>query len=175
MNLRQDALAAVSEMIIAIESSAKQHEVVATVGQISNRPNGVNVISGLTKFSLDIRSETDERRETALNGILQQLETIATRRNVRIERLETHAANAVHCDLGLQALLRQAIATQDIEPYTLFSGAGHDAMAMAEICPIAMLFLRCEKGISHHPAESIQMQDVATALAVLSHTLQHLE
>ncbi|TPE53376.1 allantoate amidohydrolase [Maribrevibacterium harenarium] len=173
MTLRQDALAATSEMILAIESCAKRHDVVATVGQISNRPNGVNVISGLTTFSLDIRSELDERREAALEDILQQLNAIAERRNVRLDRIETHAANAVQCDPALQALLRQAIATQNIAPYTLFSGAGHDAMAIAEICPIAMLFLRCDKGISHHPAESIHTQDVATALAVLSHTLQH--
>jgi allantoate deiminase len=80
----------------------------------------------------------------------------------------------VHCDGKLQSVLRKAIKTQNIPVHTLFSGAGHDAMAMADICPVAMLFIRCDKGISHHPAEAIDTPDVAVSLAVLSHTLQNL-
>jgi allantoate deiminase len=174
MNLRQDALCASSEMILAIEKVAQNHGIVATVGRIQNRPNGVNVISGNTGFSLDIRSEFDEKRDVALDEILLELDAIAARRNVRIERKATHAANAVHCDAKLQSVLRKAIETQNIPVHTLFSGAGHDAMAMADICPVAMLFIRCDKGISHHPAEAIDTPDVAVSLAVLSHTLQNL-
>jgi allantoate deiminase len=80
----------------------------------------------------------------------------------------------VHCDAKLQSVLRKAIETQNIPVHTLFSGAGHDAMAMADICPVAMLFMRCDKGISHHPSEAIDTPDVAVSLAVLSHTLQNL-
>ena len=175
MPLRLDALAATSEMILAVEATAKKHGVVATVGQINNRPNGVNVISGFTTFSLDIRSEHDDLRDTALDDILAQFEDIAARRKVTLKREPTHAANAVHCDKALQSVLRDAIAAQNITAHTLFSGAGHDAMAIADICPVAMLFMRCDKGISHHPAEAIETSDVAVTLAVLSHTLQNLK
>ncbi|MFD1383160.1 allantoate amidohydrolase [Rhodanobacter aciditrophus] len=175
MPLRLDALAATSEMILAVESCAIKHGVVATVGQINNRPNGVNVISGATTFSLDIRSEFDDRRDVALTDILAQFADIAERRKVTLKREPTHAANAVHCDQGMQASLRQAIEAQGITSHTLFSGAGHDAMAIADICPVAMLFMRCDKGISHHPAEAIETSDVAVTLAVLSHTLQNLK
>ncbi|AWX99377.1 allantoate amidohydrolase [Marinomonas primoryensis] len=174
INLRQDTLCASSEMILTVEKVAQNHGIVATVGRIQNRPNGVNVISGNTGFSLDIRSEFDDKRDVALDEILQELDAIAARRNVRIERKSTHAANAVHCDAKLQSVLRKAIETQNIPVHTLFSGAGHDAMAMADICPVAMLFMRCDKGISHHPAEAIDTPDVAVSLAVLSHTLQNL-
>jgi allantoate deiminase len=174
MNLRQDALCASSEMILAVEKAAQNHGIVATVGRIQNRPNGVNVISGNTGFSLDIRSEFDDKRDVALDEILLELDTIAARRNVRIERKATHAANAVHCDAKLQSVLRNAIETQNIPVHTLFSGAGHDAMAMADICPVAMLFMRCEKGISHHPAEAIDTPDVAVALEVLDHVIKNL-
>lgn len=174
MNLRQDALCASSEMILAIEKIAQHHGIVATVGRIQNRPNGVNVISGKTIFSMDIRSEFDEKRDLALDEILLEFDAIASRRKVRIERLATHAANAVHCDSRLQSVLRDAVEMQNIPVHTLFSGAGHDAMAMANICPVAMLFMRCEKGISHHPAEAIETHDVAVSLAVLNQTLQSL-
>lgn len=175
MPMRLDALAASSEMILAVESVAKEHGVVATVGQISNRPNGVNVISGKTVFSLDIRSEFDDRRDVALAEIMQRLTNIAAKRNVMLEHQQTHSANAVHCDTELQSVLRDAIAAQNIDVHTLFSGAGHDAMAIADICPVAMLFMRCDKGISHHPAEAIMTDDVAATLAVLSHTLLSLK
>ncbi|MBM6550805.1 allantoate amidohydrolase [Marinomonas ostreistagni] len=175
MPMRLDALAASSEMILAVETVAKEHGVVATVGQISNRPNGVNVISGKTVFSLDIRSEHDQQRDDALADIMERLANIAAKRNVTLEHQQTHSANAVHCDAKLQSVLRDAIAAQNIDVHTLFSGAGHDAMAIADICPVAMLFMRCDKGISHHPAEAIMTEDVVATLAVLSHTLQSLK
>ena len=59
-------------------------------------------------------------------------------------------------------------------PFYLASGAGHDAMVMAELCDIGMLFLRCAGGISHNPAESVTVEDVAWAYTVLLHTLNQL-
>ncbi|MBJ7539400.1 allantoate amidohydrolase [Marinomonas transparens] len=174
MPLRQDALCAVSEMILAVEKVAQEHKIVATVGQINNRPNGVNVISGETNFSLDIRSEFDDKRDAGLAQILSDIQAIAERRNVTLDIKQTHAADAVHCDKKLQSALCRAIQKAGYEPLTLPSGAGHDAMAIADICPVAMLFMRCDKGISHHPAEAINAEDVSASLVVLDHTLQSL-
>jgi len=64
-------------------------------------------------------------------------------------------------------MLAQALADVGCEPHVLESGAGHDAMAMAEVCDVAMLFVRCEGGISHNPAEAITQADTASALAAL--------
>lgn len=174
MSLRQDALCAVSEMILVIESVAQQHGIVATVGQINNRPNGVNVISGKTQFSLDIRSEFDEKRDAGLAQIFDDIQAIAERRGVILEKKQTHAANAVHCDHRLQSVLRQAIENTGYRVRTLPSGAGHDAMAIADICPVSMLFMRCDKGISHNPAEAIMESDVAVTLEVLEHAIKNL-
>ncbi|AEF56128.1 allantoate amidohydrolase [Marinomonas posidonica] len=174
MPLRRDALCAVSEMVLVIETIAQQQGVVATVGQINNRPNGVNVISGQTHFSLDIRSEFDDKRDQALGLIVEALNAIAERRKVTLNMEQTHAAGAVHCDSKLQEVLRKAIQQIGHQPLTLPSGAGHDAMAIADICPVAMLFMRCDKGISHHPAEAIKAEDVAVSLAVLDQTLRTL-
>jgi len=176
MSMRHDALCASAEMILAVESISQQRPgVVATVGKIENAPNGVNVISGRCQFSLDIRSEEDTLREAALAEILQKINDIAVLRNVELKTEQTHSAPAVHCDSALQNTLLKGVTEAGIEPKVLASGAGHDAMAMAEICPVAMLFTRCKGGISHHPAESITTDDVAASLAVMHHSLRTLK
>jgi len=65
------------------------------------------------------------------------------------------------------ALMDSAIASTGQRPFRLVSGAGHDAMVMAALCPVAMLFIRCEKGISHNPAENVEVADVAAGFAAM--------
>lgn len=171
MDMRQDAVAASAAMILAIEDIAKKHNVVATVGKLECLSGAVNVISGRTEFSLDIRSEYNQLRDTALNEIQHALLDIATHRNVQVDIKPTHHADAVLCDAGLQKQLAQAVKHSGIELLSLSSGAGHDTMAMANICPVGMLFMRCDKGISHHPAEAIKSPDIISTLKVLEQFL----
>jgi allantoate deiminase len=173
MDMRKDALAASAQMILAIESTAKEFGVVATVGQLQCLSGAVNVISGRTEFSLDIRSESDLRRDQALASIEQQLTNVAKQRDVILSFKQTHHADAVLCDKGIQKQLEKAVINSGIEPMTLFSGAGHDTMAMANICPVGMLFMRCDKGISHNPAEAIKTPDIASTLVVLHNFLSN--
>jgi allantoate deiminase len=60
--------------------------------------------------------------------------------------------------------LAAAVAATGLEPLELPSGAGHDAQTLAEVTDVAMLFVRCAGGISHHPDESVTEADVAVAL-----------
>ncbi|TPV55396.1 allantoate amidohydrolase [Aestuariibacter sp. GS-14] len=173
MSLRQDAMTASSEMVLAIESIATEHAVVATVGRMDVKPGAVNVIPGQVKFSLDIRSEYDDMRDRALDAMLLKLRDIATRRRVDISWQMTHMANAVHCNPALSQTLAQAIELTGIKPLSLPSGAGHDAMAMDAICPVGMLFVRCKGGISHHPGESVTHADVQATLQVLQRFLDN--
>ena len=175
MSLRQDALAASCEMVLAVERLAIEQGVVATVGLLENAPNSVNVISGNTQFSIDIRSEDNDLRDSTLESIHAVISDIAKHRNVQVAYRQTHAAPSVHCDLELQTLLLRSIENLGVSPYSLPSGAGHDAMAMADICPVAMLFVRCEKGISHNPAEAIFVDDVEVTLNVLDQFIRQLK
>ena len=175
MSMRFDALAASAEMILAVERISHQRPgVVATVGKIDNAPNGVNVISGRTHFSLDIRSEDDALRDTVLAEIMQNFGEIAAKRKVTLSVEQTHSALAVLCDDNLKQALVHGVELSGIAPRVLASGAGHDAMAMADICPVAMLFTRCKGGISHHPGESIKESDVEASLSVLFKTIENL-
>lgn len=172
MSMRNDALVAAAEMIQAIEEVATELDVVATVGKLTNYPNAVNVIPGEVQFTLDIRSDIDSRRDTVIEILHQVLGKISEKRNVELSWKMTHSANAVACDPTLQHLVSNSISAAGYRQMTLPSGAGHDAMAIADICPVAMLFLRCEKGISHHPAESVLVEDIEAGLKVLVNFVQ---
>jgi allantoate deiminase len=71
-------------------------------------------------------------------------------------------------------VLEEAVRAVGVPPFRLVSGAGHDAVAMATLCPAAMLFVRCKGGVSHNPAESITAEDADTAVRVLIETVRRL-
>ena len=82
---------------------------------------------------------------------------------------------SVPMDAALSAALASAVQQPGFTPPRMASGAGHDAMIVAARMPVAMLFVRCEKGISHHPAEAVSEQDVAAALGAGLRMLDSLE
>lgn len=168
MRLRQDALAAAAECVLAAERIATGvPDAVATVGQLAPSPGATNVIAGRAVFSLDVRSPRDADRAAVAAAILAECRAIATRRRVTIDIVQTHELASCGCAGWLQAQLSAAIAADGHRVVALPSGAGHDAMAMVTLTDVAMLFLRCRDGISHHPAESITAEDVATGARVL--------
>jgi len=167
-DMRQDALCGAAEMILAIESYANQHDVVATVGKCDVKPSAVNVIPGETSFTLDIRSLKQDVLESSTLELLAQLDVIAKRRHLTIESEQLYQAAAVPCDENLQQLWGEVVEAETGKAaFYLASGAGHDAMVMTNITEIGMLFVRCEKGISHHPREQVIESDVGVALDCL--------
>ena len=163
MKLRRDALCAAAEFILAVERCG----VIATVGQIDAQPGASNVIPGHVALSLDVRHLDDARRISAVEKLRASAATIAQKRGVRLAWKPVQQTASVACDPGLVSLFKSAVANHQPRVLALPSGAGHDAAAMSAVCPVAMLFVRCKGGVSHHPAESVKTADVAVALAVL--------
>ena len=163
MKLRRDALCAAAEFILAVERSG----VTATVGQIAAQPGASNVIPGHVTLSLDVRHLQDARRITAVKSLRARAAAIAKKRGVRLAWNPVQETASVACDRKLTALFKTAVAHHQPRVLTLPSGAGHDAAALSAVCPVAMLFVRCKGGISHHPAESVKTADVAKAIAAL--------
>jgi allantoate deiminase len=95
-------------------------------------------------------------------------------RNLTASWNEIHNASAVVCADWIQEIQTNVLCDMGVTPYKLMSGAGHDAMAMADICAVAMYFVRCKGGVSHHPDESVTEGDVALAIEALSRTLKKL-
>lgn len=176
MRLRKDALAGAAEMILAIEERGRTDEgLVATVGRIEAAPGAVNVIPGRVGFTLDIRAPQDGQREAAIADLDKRCTEIAGRRGLTFSMERLYDEGAVACDAALMDQLDAAIARQGLRPLRLPSGAGHDAMALGALCPIAMLFVRCGGGISHNPLESITAEDAEAAAQVFLDFLEHLD
>jgi allantoate deiminase len=175
MNLRRDALAAAAEWIVAVEDLARQTEgLVATVGFVEAKPGATNVIAGEARATLDIRHASDRARTRALDELIRLAESIAARRGVTVKRRTLLSQNAVAMDPFLTEQIEHAIQKAGCAPHRMASGAGHDAMILAEKVPAAMIFLRTPGGISHDPAESVHLDDVTKALECGHHLLTQL-
>ena len=175
MNLRHDALCAGAEWILAVENLAQRTlGMVATVGFVEAKPGATNVIAGEMRATLDIRHASDRARAEALDELIRQAESIAARRGVTVKWRMLLAQHAVAMDPFLTKQIEHAIQKAGCEPHRMASGAGHDAMILAEKIPAAMIFLRTPGGISHDPAESVRLDDVAKALDCGQHLLTQL-
>lgn len=175
MHLRHDALAGTAEWIVVVENLAKRTPgLTATVGFIESKPGATNVIAGEARATLDLRHASDNAGGQALEELTRAAENIATKRGLTVSWKALLAQRAVPMDPFLVNQIEQAIRKAGCEPYRMASGAGHDAMILAEKVPAAMIFLRTPGGISHHPAESVYLQDVARALECGMHLLEQL-
>ena len=176
MHLRRDALAAASEAVIAVERICRETPgTVGTVGVLGTVSGAVNVIPGVVEFTIDVRGESDDRRRIALERIDEAFAGIASRRGVHFDCVPTHESGARQCSPRLMRRLGEAVAAEGFEVRRLPSGAGHDAMAMAHLTDVGMLFVRCKDGISHHPAESMTAADAGVAARVLLGFLERFD
>jgi allantoate deiminase len=174
MDMRHDALCAASEFVLGLEALARSTEgLVATVGQVQVEPGASNVIPGRVTLSVDIRHPDDAVRAQAQARMLE-LAHDDEERHVGVVTAQLMDAPTVACDAHLSGLFARAIEQTGHPVFELASGAGHDAVPLSAIAPVAMLFVRCKGGISHHPDESVTTEDVAVAIDVLERFLQLL-
>ncbi|EJL22997.1 allantoate amidohydrolase, partial [Novosphingobium sp. AP12] len=169
MRLRRDPLAGAAAMVLAVEQLARgdNSDVVATVGTIEALPGAANVIPGEVHLTIDVRSGSEARRNGVAEAILERLREIAEARALELGVALVHDLAASPCDPVLMDLMDDALVAAGQPVRRLVSGAGHDAMVMAALCPTAMLFIRCKDGISHNPAEHVEPADVEIALQVM--------
>lgn len=170
MSQRQDALLGGARVITLFNQLCQSDpELVGVVGKINNYPNGVNVIPEKTELTIELRSPKDDKRLAARSLLYEQIaqELKALRLNYRLQHSYEQAA--VCCSKPLTRTLAKAIEQAHIPLKELFSGAGHDGLAIHQLTNIAMLFIRTIDGLSHHKDEAIYRQDLVSALNVLNH------
>ncbi|HTV96300.1 MAG TPA: 2-oxo-4-hydroxy-4-carboxy-5-ureidoimidazoline decarboxylase [Steroidobacteraceae bacterium] len=178
MALRHDAAAAAAEMVLAVERRCREQAgLVGTVGRLEVPGGAINVIPGRCEFSIDIRSESDAVREAAAADVRAAIRDIAARRGVEVKEQRILQTASVPCAAGLQERWAASIERVTGGPaLRLPSGAGHDAMMMASLTEVGMLFVRCGNGgISHHPDESLGAPDADIAARVFKDFLLHFE
>jgi allantoate deiminase len=175
MSLRQDALAAAAEFAVGIEAIARRTRgLVATIGVINASPGAANVIPGEVTHTLDVRHADDRVRRRALMAIGRLATQIATRRKVARAWQRTQENCAVACSPKLTARLERSVKSVQGKSLSLVSGAGHDAVVMSALAPVAMLFVRSRDGLSHHPDEFTSAADLDVALRVVVDLLAQL-
>lgn len=175
MHLRRDAVAAAAEWITSVEQQA--HAIpglVATVGSVTALPGAANVIAGEARVTLDIRHRSDDIRLRAVEKLTDQASQICSRRGLSVEHCTHLNQSSVALDPLLTDQIEVAMRAAGLTPHRMVSGAGHDAMILAEKIPSAMIFLRTPGGISHDPAESVLIDDVVKTLGCGVHFLHQL-
>lgn len=176
MNLRRDALAGAAQWMLEVEQLARTTEgLVGTVGWVRTAPGAANVIPGQAVLSLDLRHPHDKDRWQLWDQLQQRAQQIAAQRGLQVEFSVQLDQPAVPMDQGLRDQLARAFTQQGHPPFAMVSGAGHDAMIMAQRMPAAMVFLHSPGGISHNPLEAVRPQDVEAALAVGMDLIEQLE
>ncbi|CRK85047.1 allantoate amidohydrolase [Neobacillus massiliamazoniensis] len=170
--IRQDALLGASDLISYIENIALENKpLVATVGKLTVSPGASNVIPGLVTGTLDIRDLNVERKQKAIDAILAESHRIAESRGLQIKFDQVMEVEPVYCNEGMIKLIEEAISERSGSVVSLVSGAGHDAMAMADVTKVAMIFVRCKDGLSHHPDEFVTEEDMGVGAEVLYSTV----
>jgi allantoate deiminase len=188
MELRQDALCGAAEFIVELERLALTRAgvgvaddeeysgagLVATVGKLQVSNPASNVIPGEVVCSVDLRSPDVQLLSRSQEKVWALCAEIGQRRNLLVDWKVLQVSAPVVCNAKMKKELATAIQAAGYEPLSLVSGAGHDAVPISAVSPVAMLFVRCIKGISHHPMEDVEMEDLAAVIVISDNFIQQL-
>jgi allantoate deiminase len=176
MNMRKDALACAAKFILEVEELGKANKsgIVATVGKVHVINSASNVIPGEVICSLDLRSADEAKLKSSYEAIRKIADNICKKRNIVLEWNLIQQTKPVLCDNEMNKLLNQSISESGFEVIELVSGAGHDAVPISAVSPVAMLFVRCFKGISHNPLEDVELKDITAAIRVSDNFIKKL-
>lgn len=168
MNLRRDALAAAARIVRVIEEAAgATGTTVGTVGRLEVSPGGINIIPGHAEFTMDLRDLSEEVRDRTEHHILDRAQETCLERGVEMSSDVLQRVPAAPCSKLVRDAAEEACRELGLYPFTLTSGAGHDAMQLKDLCPIGMIFVRSKGGISHSPQEWSNKEDCARGAEVL--------
>jgi allantoate deiminase len=174
--LRRDALAGAAEFIGEVEKgSEKFGGLMATVGRFAIEPNVSNVVPARVTHTLDVRHQSDSVLNVASAWLEHRAGTIARARRLDLTWEILQATTARECDAPLSRRLLGITERVTGSTRLLPSGAGHDAGILAPMFPVAMLFVRCREGLSHHPDEFVSLEDIGVALQVTVEFLRSWE
>ncbi|RMD62511.1 MAG: Zn-dependent hydrolase [Alphaproteobacteria bacterium] len=173
MDRRRDALLGAARMVDALNAIAFRHRPmpVITVGSLRVRPDSPNTIPGAVTFTIDSRHPDDATLDRVGAEMRSTCEDIARDLDLALVMTETSHRASVSFDPDCVEAVRRAAARLGHTCRDIYSGAGHDACNMAHITPTGMIFVPCEKGISHNEKENARPEDLAAGADVLLHVL----
>ncbi|HTR82198.1 MAG TPA: M20 family metallo-hydrolase [Bacteroidota bacterium] len=171
---RRDALAAASEIILAVEKGALSTgstDTVGTVGICEVLPGAINSIPNNVILGIDVRDIDGKRRDAVLKKIDDSCAEISKRRNVSVKKEILNADDPATCDLQLIEALSRSAKKASLHYKKMVSRAYHDSLFMSRIAPTTMLFIPCKNGYSHRPDEYASPEAISNGVLVLAHAL----
>jgi allantoate deiminase len=175
MNIRRDPVIAASRIIDHIDKETRKYSnAVATIGKISVLPGGINIIPKQIEFTLDLRDIDETIRDNIENNIKSYAEQVCSKYGIELDVSIIQRVAPTLCSQEISRIIGEACKISGINPFVLTSGAGHDGMQFKDFCPIGMIFVRSQKGISHTPEEWSSEDDCGNGAEVLYHTVLKL-
>ncbi len=177
MSLRRDALAGAAEAMVELEKLAvgsPSGTTVGTVGVLRLRPGAINVVPGEVELDVDVRDSDPDARQAVVDGLIAVVGVLATRRGLTAIIEEIVRDEPASCAPFVVEAADAACATLGVTRRHMISGAYHDALILARKIPVGMLFVPSVGGISHHPDELTEREDIDRGVAVLGEALATL-
>lgn len=176
MNNRKDALVTASKLILEINRIAKEvgDGTVGTVGELEVSPNASNVIPGYVQFSVDVRSTKEENIKGVYDEFLKEIDIIKKEEDVDIEITKSLYIPPINMHKDIIDTMEEISSRLGYRYMRMNSGAGHDAMNMAKIAPTSMIFVPSKNGLSHHPDEWTDYEDLKKGIEVMLNTVLEL-
>jgi hydantoinase/carbamoylase family amidase len=176
MNLRRDALAGAAELILAVEKLAVLvgGGAVATVGKAEVEPGAFNIIPGAVTIATDLRAPRPELLDALTDGVREAAERIARDRRLGVDVRRRQRVEPGPLDERVISAVERGAAACGLRSHRMLSGAIHDALHMANVCPSGMIFVPSKGGKSHCPEEETALDDMLRGCAVLASTLVDL-
>ena len=177
MNQRHDALLAAAKYVEAVNRAATSvpGRQVATVGKIQAFPGATNVIPGKVVTSLDVRDLDASKISLVIDRIREAVKQIETETGTKFDLKQTSTSKPALTDARFKNAIAESAKDLGLTTMSLPSGAGHDAQEIADICPIGMIFIPSQGGISHSPKEFSEPTDIINGANVLLRTLLQLD
>ncbi len=171
---RKDAYAAATRLAAALYEATtdKDDTLRFTIGRVEVSPGSPNTVPGKVTFTIDMRHPDDAvlaEREGTIERLLAEKSKPCT---ARLEKVTNVAPT--YFDPQVIGLVREKAGSLGLPAMDMPSGAGHDAMHIASLCPAGMIFVPCERGISHNEIENATPADLAAGTRVLVEVLEAL-
>ena len=169
MDQRRDAILAAARFTVAVNDAIRSEpgRQVATVGRVVPTPNTRNVIAGRVELTVDLRDLDAAKIQRFADRFRQIGREIGEASGTTFSFQDATSSTPALSDPGLMSLVEASANALGLSHRRMPSAAGHDAREMADICPMAMVFVPSVGGISHSPQEFTRPEDVANGVDVL--------
>ena len=176
MAIRRDALTAGSEVVLALEGICRgKEDLVGTVGKMEVSPNSINVIPGKVVLIMDVRSLNEDLIDQTFSLLKNDLERIRDQRGIEIRMEPEVVSHPVLFEKRITDQIRGVCNRLGLPSLEVISGAGHDAMHIAQIAPTAMIFIPSQEGRSHCPEEWTEFEQIGQGIEVLATTIAEID